>query len=132
MKSPAARGRQGEVENSDTNSNTAAFPPRQFAASPAGRAGLFGPWSPSVDPVEQIAQLRSLAALAAVSVGSGHELVAELRAAETERDAADRALKLLDALPSLRQRRLIATFGAITFRPRSTQGGGPDQIRRWR
>jgi hypothetical protein len=79
-------------------------------------AGPFGPWSPGIAPVERIAQLRSLAALAAVSVGSGHPLVAELRAAETDQDAAERALALLDALPSLTRRRLIATFGAVTFR----------------
>jgi hypothetical protein len=84
-----------------------------------GPAAPFGPWSPNVGPTERIAQLRSLAALAAVSVGSGHPLVTELRAAETDSDAAKRALALLDALPSLTRRRLIATFGAITFRPRS-------------
>jgi hypothetical protein len=84
-----------------------------------GPAAPFGPWSPRVDPVERIAQFRSLAALAAVLVGSAHPLVAELRAAETDRDAAERALKLLDGMPSLTRRRLIATFGAIMFRPRS-------------
>ena len=84
-----------------------------------GPAGLFGPWSPNVDPVERIAHLRSLAALAAVFGGSGHPLVAELRAAEIDHDAAERALTLLDTLPSLTRRRLIATFGAITFRPAS-------------
>ena len=88
-----------------------------------GPAAHFGPSSPNVDPAERIAQLRSLAA---VSVGSDHPRVAELRAAETDRDAAERALALLDALPSLTRRRLIATFGAITFRPRSTKRGGHD------
>jgi hypothetical protein len=81
-----------------------------------------GSWSPNVNPVERTAQLRSLAALAAVFVGSNHRLIAELRAAETDRDAAERALALLDVLPSLTRRRLIATFGAMTFRPRSTKG----------
>jgi hypothetical protein len=90
-----------------------------------GPATPFGPWSPGVAPVERTAQSRSLAALAAVLVGSGHPLVAELRAAETDRDAAERALALLDALPGLTRRRLVATFGVVTYRPRSTQGGGP-------
>jgi len=88
-------------------------------------AAPFGPWSPNVDPVKRIAQLRSLAA---VSVGPGHRLVGELRASETDRDAAARALPLLDALPSQTRRRLIATFGAITFRPappRKPGGGAP-------
>jgi hypothetical protein len=87
-------------------------------------AAPFGPWSPGIAQAERIAQLRSLAALAAVLVGSGHQLVAELRAAETDRDAAERALALLDALPRLTQRRLIATFGAITFRPASPRKPG--------
>ena len=81
-----------------------------------GPAAPFGPWSPGIAPVERIAQLRSLAALAAVSVGSGHPLVAELRKAETDPDAAERALALLDGLPSLTRRRLISTFGTVTFR----------------
>jgi hypothetical protein len=85
----------------------------------------FGPWSPDVDPAERIAQLRSLAALGAVSVGSSHPLVAELRAAETNHAAAGRALALLDALPSLTRRRLLATFSTSTFRSRSTKGAGP-------
>ena len=125
MKSPAARRRQGKVANPSSNLNIAASPPRQqLATSPTGRAGLFGPWSPHVGPIERTAQFRSLAALAAMSVGSGHQLVAELRAAETDRDAAQRALALLDALPSLTRRRLIATFGAITFRPASAKKPG--------
>jgi len=79
-------------------------------------AAPFGPWSPSVDPVERLAQLRSLAALAEVSVGSDHRLVAELLAAERDRDAAERALALLDALPSPTRRRLLSTFSTVTFR----------------
>jgi len=80
-------------------------------------AAPLGPWSPGIAPVERVAQLRSLAALAAVFTGSLHPLVTELRAAETNHAAAGRALALLDALPSLTRRRLIATFGAVTFRP---------------
>jgi hypothetical protein len=82
-----------------------------------GPAAPFGPWAPNVNPVERVAQLRALCALAAVYCGSSHQLVGELRAAETDRDATERALALLDALPSLTRRRLIATFGAITVRP---------------
>jgi hypothetical protein len=81
-----------------------------------GPAAPFGPWSPGIDPVERVAQLRSLAALAAVFTGSLHPLVTELRAAETNHAAAGRALALLDGLPSLTRRRLLATFSTITFR----------------
>jgi len=81
------------------------------------RAGLFGPWSPSpsISPVERTAQFRSLAALAAAYFGSGHRLVSELRHAEIDADAAARALALLDKTPTLTRRRLIATFGAVTW-----------------
>jgi hypothetical protein len=65
-----------------------------------------------------VAQLRCLAGLAAFLVGSAHPLVAALRAAERETDAAWRALAMLDGLPSLTRRRLFATFGAVTW-PRS-------------
>jgi hypothetical protein len=52
----------------------------------------FGLWSPGVDPVERGAQLR---ALAAAHLGSSHPLIAELRAAEIDGEAAARALELL-------------------------------------
>jgi hypothetical protein len=79
-------------------------------------AAPLGPWSPGIAPVERVAQLRSLAALAAVFTSSLHPLVTELRKADTDPDAAERALALLDGLPSLTRRRLISTFGTVTFR----------------
>jgi hypothetical protein len=83
--------------------------------------GAFGPWSPDVvDPTEKVAQLRSLAALSAAFLGSSHPLVDTLRKAEADNTAATEALQLLDALPSLTKRRLLSTFGAITWpRPKS-------------
>jgi hypothetical protein len=80
-------------------------------------AGLFGPFRPDVDRVEKTAQFRALAMGAAVYCGSDHELVGELRKAETDETAAANALELLDRLPSLTRRRLISTFAAI-MRPR--------------
>src|SRR5258707_16654 len=80
-----------------------------------GSTAPFGPWSPDVDSVERVAQLRALCALAAVFCSSQHPLVAELRRAETDPDAAERALTLLDALPSLTRRRLISVFAVVTF-----------------
>src|SRR5260370_39116737 len=90
--------------------------------------GSFGTWSPNIDPVERVAQFRSLAALAALLIGSGHPLIAELRAAEIDRNAAERALALLEALPSLTRRRLISTFAAITF-PYPRKGSKPRRKR---
>jgi hypothetical protein len=87
------------------------------ATAPRALAGLFGPWSPGIDATERVAQLRALSALTAAYCGSAHELVGELRRAETDPDAAARALELLDRLPSLTRRRLISTFASI-MRPR--------------
>ncbi len=70
MKSPAARGRQGEVTNSNNPNTAHPCPRQQFAASPAGRAAPFGPWSPDVGPVERTAQFRALCALSAAYCGS--------------------------------------------------------------
>jgi hypothetical protein len=80
----------------------------------------FGPWVAGIDPAEREKQFRSLAALAAVFLGSSHQLVAELRAAETDPEAAARALELIDAVPSLTRRRLLSVFGSVTWpRPKS-------------
>ncbi len=58
-------------------------------------------------------------ALAAVFAGLDSPLVGALRAAEQDHAAAGEALALLDRLPTLRRRRLLATFGAVTWpRPR--------------
>jgi hypothetical protein len=82
----------------------------------------FGPWGPDViDPTERVAQLRSLAALSAIFLGSHHELVVTLRAGETDETAAARALELLDHVPSLTKRRLLSTFGTITW-PQQARG----------
>jgi ProP effector len=69
-------------------------------------ASPFGPWSPTVHRDERVPQLRTLRAIAYMRVGPRHPLVAELRAAEHDPAAAERALALFDALPSLTRRRL--------------------------
>ena|SRR5258708_5943344 len=78
-------------------------------------AGPFGPFRPDVDPVERVAQLRSLGTSAAVFLGSSHPLVATLRAAETDADAAGRALDLLDRTPTLTRRRMLSVFSRVTW-----------------
>jgi hypothetical protein len=77
----------------------------------------FGPWVVGIAPAERIAQLRALAALAAVFLGSAHPLVEMLRAAERDDDAAAQALALLDRVPSLTGRRMLATFCRVTWPP---------------
>ena len=81
-----------------------------FPASSDRASLLFGPWSPAFDPVERVAQLRSLAAPAAVFLGAGHPLAVTLGAAELDSEAAAPALDLLDRIPSLTRRRMLATF----------------------
>jgi hypothetical protein len=76
---------------------------------------VFGPFVPGVVDVERIAELRSLAALVAVFTGSANPLVAVLRQAETDPEAAAQAQELLDRVPSLTRRRLLSTFGSVTW-----------------
>jgi hypothetical protein len=76
----------------------------------------FGPWSPAlIDAVERGKQLRSLQALAAVFCGSASPLVVALRQAECNASALPRAAELLDRMPSLTRRKMLATFGAVTW-----------------
>jgi hypothetical protein len=90
--------------------------------APHPQKQLFGPWSPSLaDAIERRCQFRALGALAAVFLGSGHCLVAELRAAERDPIAAARAFALLGRIPTLTQRRLISVFGRVTWPPRAKQ-----------
>jgi hypothetical protein len=75
----------------------------------------FGPWAPNVAPEERRRQFRSLAALAAAFTGSGSALVLALREAERDDGAAAWALEVLNGLPALTRRRILSTFGAVTW-----------------
>jgi hypothetical protein len=75
----------------------------------------FGPWRAGLDPVERACQLRSLQALSAVFLGSSAPVVAALRDAEADPTKAADALQALDAIPALTRRRLLTTFGAVTY-----------------
>lgn len=83
----------------------------------------WGPWSPGiVDDVERGKQFRSLQALTAIFFGSGHTLVGELRDAEHgDAYASQRALNLINCLPSRSRRKMLSVFGAITW-PRPKRG----------
>jgi hypothetical protein len=80
-------------------------------------AAPFGPWS-AADPSERMAQFRTLAALCAAFVGSSHPVLEELRSAERDQAAADRALETFNALPALTRRRILSTWGATMWPPR--------------
>jgi hypothetical protein len=81
----------------------------------------FGPWRPEIDPTERTAQLRCLAGLAAVFRGSHDPLVSALRAAEHDATALARAAELLERLPALVKRKLLSTYGAVTWPARPKQ-----------
>jgi hypothetical protein len=76
----------------------------------------WGPFSPTCHREERVPQLRTLAAIAYLRLGPHHPLVAELQAAETDAMSFVKAQELVDGLPSLTRRQLLATFSAITFR----------------
>lgn len=85
----------------------------------------FGPWAGALDPVERVARLRCMRALAAVHVGFDHELTRALAEGERSRAAATRALVVLEALPALPRRRILASF-ALLHRPQAgNETGGP-------
>jgi hypothetical protein len=87
-------------------------------ATSATKIAPFGPRSLNLgDSVELRCQLRSSAGIIACHCGSAHPLIAALRDAELDGEGLQRAASLLDRLPTLVQRRVITTFGAIT-RPR--------------
>jgi hypothetical protein len=76
----------------------------------------FGPWSPGlVDDVERGKQLRCLQGLVAVHVGWGHPLIRALRHAEHDSGALQQAFELFGDIPVLTQRRMLSTFGAVTW-----------------
>ena len=75
----------------------------------------FGPFCDGLAETERVAELRSIAALLAIYCGSSSPAVAALREAETDTTASAAALAAVNALPTLTRRRMLSTFGAITW-----------------
>src|SRR5215467_4583286 len=75
----------------------------------------FGRFSATVDAAEPGKQLRCLQGLAAVYLGAANPLIAALRDAEHDPGALPQASLLFDCLPSLMRRRMLSTFGAVTW-----------------
>lgn len=78
----------------------------------------YGPWSQE-DEIERGKQLRTLAAIAHLQLGANHPLVAQLRAAETDPICLTRAREIIEALPALTRRHLLAAFSILTWPPRA-------------
>jgi hypothetical protein len=66
-----------------------------------------------IPEAERMARCRELRALSLVYLGLHHPVTIALAAAVTDPAATDRALTVLDALPVLRRRRLLASYGAL-------------------
>jgi hypothetical protein len=99
---------------------------RFVAAVPAPRQRIaFGPWSPNCGYMERLVHLRTLAAIVYVfSFGHGRQLFEALRDCDpADEMALEHARMLFDALPALKQRKIISTFAAVTWRGK---GGGSD------
>jgi hypothetical protein len=71
----------------------------------------------AVEPAERLARLRSLRVAARILCGTrAAELEAALATAEEHDADLAAALRQLDALPPLDRRRLLATWGPVTWR----------------
>jgi hypothetical protein len=74
----------------------------------------FGPWSVAISDHERVARLRSLRALANVFCHSRPEFIQALADAEAgDRDALARALRMVDQLPTIGRRRLLASYNTV-------------------
>jgi hypothetical protein len=74
---------------------------------------MFGAWNPQISPAERLARLRALRALAHVFAHRHPDFATALLAAERgDDDALRRAQELLDRLPALNRRRLLASYAA--------------------
>lgn len=81
----------------------------------------FGPWADALPETEFTARLRSLRALALVYVGPHHPIVSALRDAELDPIRLAHAATILETLPALRLRRMLATYAELT-QPRRPAG----------
>ena len=84
-------------------------------------SGAFGPWARDIPQAERCARLRAMQALALVLARPHTEFVVALRRAESDPASLPQALELLERLPAVTRRRLLATYGVLA---------GPDRRRR--
>jgi hypothetical protein len=78
----------------------------------------FGPWVTELDPAERIARIRAIRALAGVFCHRFPSSGEALLRAEAEPAALEEALRLLDELPALNRRRLLASCTATATNKR--------------
>jgi hypothetical protein len=74
----------------------------------------FGPWVPNIDSGERLARIRSMRALALVFVRPQRDFLEALARAEIDSAALVTALELLEKLPALPKRKLLATYADLS------------------
>jgi hypothetical protein len=131
-KKNAGPSRAGDsVENMGTlRDEVADLNPNPFGA-PRRFAAVFGAGLGS-DPIDRAGEVGRICGISAMLVGSRHSLICVLRAAERDNKALARAPDLIDALPTLRRRKLIATYGATQWaRTQGSAHGDSEPIGKW-
>jgi hypothetical protein len=79
------------------------------------------------DPIDRAGRVGRVCGIATLLLGSNHPLIAVLRAAERDDQALARALDLIDALPTLTRRKLIASYGATQWAQSRRAAPEPDE-----
>jgi hypothetical protein len=77
----------------------------------------FGPFAADLDRTERIARLRALRAIALTFARPHREFLNALTRAESDVSALAPALELLEALPALPKRRVLATYADLARLP---------------
>jgi hypothetical protein len=70
----------------------------------------FGPWQAGLDQAERVARLRALRALALARCRREREFIAALARAEHDPRELERAAVLLNRIPALPARRMLAVY----------------------
>jgi hypothetical protein len=79
----------------------------------------FGPWADGIDVAERVARLRALRAFAMVWARPQQDFISALARAESDPAALATAAALLNEIPALPRRRMLASYGALS------NNGGP-------
>ena len=73
----------------------------------------FGPWSPSCEPAERMARLRAMRAMALLLARPHASFIRALELGESNPTSLSEALALLEQLPALTRRRLLASYARL-------------------
>jgi hypothetical protein len=74
----------------------------------------FGPWAAGIDAAERVARLRAMRAFAMVWARPNQDFIAALARAESDPAALATAATLLNAIPALPRRRMLASYQQLS------------------